>query len=133
MVARQSNTGMQILIAFVFLPALTWAAWNKAWQFDPYTMSFFTKTYVAPYPEMPGELRIAGWVVIALAALPGYAGLKGVVKRIGRRRDSMLLVWVGCLIAGFGSAFFVAADSAQARIAERMPDRPAPMELRPGR
>lgn len=112
------TTVMQILIAFVFLPLLVWAGWSKAWQFDPYTMSFFTKTYVAPYPGMPGELRIAGCVMIAIAALPGYAGLKGIVKRIGKFRDSLLLLWVGCLIAGFGGSFFIAADTAQVRITQ---------------
>ena len=122
MLVRMSDspltTVMQILIAFVFLPLLVWAAWSKAWLFDPYTMSFFTKTYVVPTPEMPGGLRIAGWVMIAIAALPGYAGIKGIVKRIGKLRDSLLLLWVGCLIAGFGGAFFIAADTAQVRISQ---------------
>lgn len=113
---RPSTTLMQIAICFVFMPALVWAAWSKAWKFDPYTMSFFTKTDVAPTPDMPGELRIAGWVMIGIALLPGYAGFKGVMKRIGKLWESLLLLWFGCLIAGFGSAFFIAADSAQVRI-----------------
>lgn len=113
---RPLHTAMQIAIGFVFLPVLVWAAWSKAWQFDPYTMSYFTKTYVAPSPEMPGELRMAGWVMIALAALTGYASIKAIVKRIGKLWESLLLLWVACLIAAFGSAFFIAADSAQLRI-----------------
>ena len=110
------TTAMQIVFGFVVMPTLVWAAWSKAWQFDPYTMIFFTKTYVVPTPEMPNELRIAGCVMIAIAALPGYAGFKGIVKRIGKLRDSLLLLWVGCLIAAFGGAFFIAADAAQVRI-----------------
>ncbi len=118
--------GMQILIAFVFLPALVWAAWSKAWIFDPYTMSFFTKFYVAPTPEMPGELRIVGWIMIAIALLPGYAGIKGLAKRIGKLRENLLLLWVGCLIAAFGGAFFIAADVAQVRIAQEQQTSYAP-------
>ena len=121
------TTVMQILFAFGFLPFLVWAAWSKAWLFDPYTMSFFTQTYVAPTPGMPGELRIAGWVMIAIAALPGYAGIKGIAKRIGKLRDSLLLVWVGCLIAGFGGAFFIAAEAAQVRITQKLQTSNAPI------
>jgi hypothetical protein len=116
MPVRPSNTLMQIAIGCFFMPALVWAAWSKAWQFDPYTMSFFTKTYVAPTPDMPGELRIAGWVLIVIALLPGYAGFKGMMKRIGKIWENLLLLWFGCLIAAFGGAFFIAADAAQVRI-----------------
>ncbi|MCP1337814.1 hypothetical protein [Futiania mangrovi] len=120
MFVRMSNspltTAMQLAIGFVFLPSLVWSAWSKAWQFDPYTMSYFTKTYVVPTPEMPDELRIAGLVMFLIAALPGYAGIKGIVKRIGKLRENLLLLWVGCLIAAFGGAFFVAAETAQVRI-----------------
>lgn len=122
MVVRNSDSlltnGMQILICLVFMPALVWAAWSKAWQFDPYTMSFFTKIYVAPTPEMPGELRIAGWVMIVIAALPGYPGIIGIVKRIGKLRHSLMLLWLACLIAAFGGSFFIAADAAQVRISQ---------------
>ena len=111
-------TVMQVAFAFVVMPIMVWAAWSKAWQFDPYTMSFFTKTYVVPSPGMPGELRIVGWVMIAVAALPGYAGYVGFVKRIGKLRENLLLLWIGCLIAAFGGSFFIAADAAQVRIAQ---------------
>ncbi len=112
------TTVMQIVFAFVVMPVLLGSAWLKAWQFDPYTMSFFTKTYVVPTLDMPGEMRIAGWVMIGIAALLGYVGVKGIAKRIGKVRDCLLLLWVACLIAGFGGAFFIAADAAQVRIAQ---------------
>lgn len=120
-------TVMQIIFAFVVMPFMVWAAWSKAWQFDPYTMSFFTKTYVVPTPEMPDELRIAGCVMIAIAALPGYAGFKGIVKCIGKLRDSLLLLWVGCLIAAFGGSFFIAADAAQVRISQEQQTSNSPL------
>lgn len=79
-------------------------------------MTLFTKTYVSPTLDMPGEMRIAGWVLIVIALLPGYAGFKGMMKRIGKMWESLLLQWFGCLIAAFGGALFIAADAAQVRI-----------------
>ena len=81
-------------------------------------MTLFTKTYVPPTLDMPGEMRIAGWVLIVIALLPGYAGFKGMMKRIGKFRENLFLLWFGCLIAAFVGAFFIAADAAQVRISQ---------------
>ncbi len=110
------NAVSQIVFAFFVLPALVVTAWWKAWQFDPYTMRFFSKTYVAPTPEMPEEMRFVGWVLVVIGGIVGYAGVRGIVKRIGKLHMSVLVLWVGCLVAGFGGAFFVAADAAHVRI-----------------
>ncbi|MEO1206357.1 MAG: hypothetical protein AAFV45_08490 [Pseudomonadota bacterium] len=109
---------MQAVFAFVVMPAMVGSAWLKAEKFDPYATSFFTKTYVEPTADMPDEMRLAGWVFIGIAAWLSYVGIKGTVKRIGKLRECLVLVWVACLIAAFGGAFFVAADAAQLRIAQ---------------
>lgn len=121
------TTVMQVLFAFVVMPVMAWSAWSKAWQFDPYTTSFFTKTYVEPTAGMPDELRIAGCIMIAIAAWLGYVGIKGIAKRIGKLRETLMMVWVACLIAAFGGAFFIAADAAQVRISQEQQKSNAPV------
>lgn len=107
---------MQWFVVLFFFPALAAVAWIKAPGFDPYTMSFFTKTYVEPTHDMPGDIRIVGWIMIGIGAIVAYAGLKGVVKRIGKWLDNAMLLWIGMLVVAFGASFFAAADSAQERI-----------------
>lgn len=107
---------MQWLLVLFFFPGLAFVSWQKAWQFDPYTMSFFTKTYVEPSPEMPGELRIVGWIMIGIGLLVAYAGVKGMVRRIGAWIDSLMLLWIGVMVGLFGGSFFIAANAAQERI-----------------
>lgn len=112
------TTVMQSVFAFVVMPVMVGSAWLKAEQFDPYATSFFTKTYVEPTADMPDEMRLAGWVFIGIAVWLGYVGIKGIAKRIGKLRECLVLVWVACLIAAFGGAFFVAAGAAQVRITQ---------------
>jgi hypothetical protein len=106
----------QIFFGFIVMPTFVVLAWYKAPQFDPYTMSFFTKTFIEPTLDMPGEIRIIGWVMIGIGAWLVYAGGKSIIKRIGSLRERLLVLWIGCLIAAFGGAFFVAANAAQDRI-----------------
>ncbi len=105
-----------LVFAFFMMPFLVVIAWLKAPEFDPYTTSFFTKTYIEPTLDMPGELRIAGWVFIGIGALLMFAAVNGLVKARVRFREIWVVLWVSISIALFGGAFFVAADSAQSRI-----------------
>lgn len=105
-----------LLFALFIMPCLVVIAWMKAPGFDPYSMSFFTKTYVEPSPEMPGELRIAGLVFIGIGSLLLLAGINGLAKARVRLREIWMVLWIGFCIVLFGSAFFVAADSAKDRI-----------------
>ena len=93
-------------------------AWWKAPQFDPYTTSFFTKTYIAPSASMPNELRLAGAVIIGLGALVGLAMVRGVAKARVTLRESLAAGVCAALVMAIGGAFFVAAHSAQVRIAK---------------
>ena len=77
-----------IVFALVLMPLLVVIGWNKAVQFDPYAMSFFTKTYVEPTPDMPEQIRIAGWVNKSRAetvSRPNH-------DRVGGRRGVVLIV-----------------------------------------
>lgn len=107
---------MQVAWVAFMLPVLIAMAWWKAPQFDPYTMSFFTKTYVEPTAEIPRGLRIFGGVVVGLGALLGWATLQGIRKKVHSLRDTTLIGLMAIEFAIFGGAFFVAADAAQTRI-----------------
>lgn len=103
----------RVLMAGVFMPVLVGLAWWKAVQFDPYTTSFFTKTYVAPSPAMPDEFRLFGGVVIVIGALVILAFANGLWRRRVVFREIWLeMLWALQVIA-FGGAFFVAADRAE--------------------
>ncbi|MEL7189319.1 MAG: hypothetical protein AAGK17_07185 [Pseudomonadota bacterium] len=109
-----------ILFAVVGLPLLVFLAWQKAAAFDPFSQSFFTKEYIEPTADMPREIRIGGWVFIAIGVLlalePAIAAVRGKLKA----KHALLMLWLGALVATFGGAFFAAADSAQLRIEEEM-------------
>ncbi len=107
---------MQVAWVGFMLPVLIGIAWWKAPQFDPYTMSFFTKTYVEPTPEMPRDFRIFGGVVVGLGVLLGWSTLQGIRKKVHTLRDTVIIGLMALEIAAFGGAFFVAADAAQDRI-----------------
>lgn len=109
----------QVAIVFVALPTLVTLAWLNAGQFDPYTDSYFTKTYVEPTPEMPGEMRIAGLVLAGIGGLVALAGLSGLRKAGNSRKAALLVLLLGGEVMAFGGAFFVAAGSAEDRIALR--------------
>ena len=100
----------------VIVGALAVIAWWNALRFDPYTMSFFTRQYIAPDPDMPRDLMIFGAVLAAIGGLVMLAGL----KRIWRRQLTWYQAGVGMfgafLVILFGAAFFVAADSAERHI-----------------
>ncbi|MBN8501452.1 MAG: hypothetical protein J0M19_09915 [Sphingomonadales bacterium] len=110
----------QIAFVGVMMPVLVALAWWQAPQFDPYTMSFFSKNYVTPTPEMPRDLRIFGGVMIGIAALLGCATVQGIRKKVHDLRGTVLLTLMGIEIAAFGGAFFVAADAAQVRIEQEL-------------
>lgn len=109
-----------IVFALVLMPLLVILAWNKAGQFDPYTMSFFTKTYVEPTPDMPEQMRIGGWVMIGLGALVGYAAINAMLKGVGTVGERLMTLWAAALVALFGASFFVAADAAKERIEQEI-------------
>lgn len=91
-------------------------AWWKAPQFDPYAMSFFTKQYIAPYPEMPRELRIGGAVFAAIGGVVMLAGFKTIWRRQLKWREAGVGIFGAFLVILFGAAFFVAANSAERHI-----------------
>jgi hypothetical protein len=101
-----------VLISLVFMPVLVVLAWWKAVQFDPYTMSFFTKTYIEPTPSMPDEFRLFGGIVIGIGALMLAACANGLWRRRVIFREIWMVMWMGLLFIAFGGAFFVAADQA---------------------
>lgn len=105
-----------LFFGFVGLPVLVAIAWYQAPQFDPYSEIFFSRFYVEPSPEMPGEMRIAGWVFVGLGALLAIEPI--LVALFGRLkwRHVPLMLWLGAWVAAFGGAFFVAADTAEAAI-----------------
>jgi hypothetical protein len=121
---RSDRLGYPLRRAFGFffaavgLPALVVMAWTMAPDFDPYTQTFFAKQWVEPTPELPGNLRITGWIMIGLGAL--FVIEPAVYAALGKRalRDMALLIWLGALVAAFGMAFFAAADAAQNRISQ---------------
>jgi len=107
---------MQVAWVGFMMPVLIGIAWWHAPKFDPYTMSFFTKTYVEPTPEMPRDFRIFGGIVVGLGAMLGWATLQGIRKKVHSLRDTMLVGLMALEITVFGGAFFVAADAAQTQI-----------------
>jgi hypothetical protein len=135
MVTRMSESpltrAVQVFIVGFSMPVLVGLAWWKAPRFDPYTMTFFTRTHVVPTPEMPGEMRIAGWIMIGIGALLLWVTLQGIRKKVHTLRETAMIFLMGLEIAAFGGAFFVAADSAQHRLAERPPPSPSQGQLEP--
>ncbi len=109
-----------VFFGAIGLPVLVAIAWYQAPQFDPYSEIFFSRFYVTPSPQMPGEMRIVGWVFVGLGALlavePIIAAFLGRLKW----RHVALMIWLGAWVAAFGGAFFVAADSAAAKIEQEM-------------
>jgi hypothetical protein len=106
------------MYGLLVIATMTAIAWWKALQFDPYSMSFFTKTYIAPSPSMPNELRMAGAVIIVLGALVGWATVRAVAKGRVAARDGWVAGVGATLVIAMGAAFFVAAHSAQVHIAQ---------------
>lgn len=102
----------------IVLPTTIAFAWWKAPQFDPFTTRFFTRSYIEPTAEMPGDLRVLGWVLISLGGLLGWVTLQGVRRAVHTRGETAILALLALEVAVFGGAFFVAADSAEERIAE---------------
>jgi hypothetical protein len=113
----------RILIATVCMPALVVLAWWKAADFDPYAMSFFTKTYIAPTPSMPGEMRIFARIVIGSGIFLLAALANGLWRGRVTFREIWMAMWMGLLVMAFGGAFFVAADNAEEAIAARENDQ----------
>ena len=117
--AHPIATAARTLIAAVFMPTLVVVAWWKASRFDPYTMAFFTKTYIEPTADMPGEFRIFGAVVIGIGALVIAALVNGLVRGRVVLREIWMAMLMGVMIMAFGGAFFLAADRAADAIAAR--------------
>jgi hypothetical protein len=110
---------LRLLISTVFMPALVVLAWWRAEQFDPYTMSFFTKTYIEPTPDMPDEFRIFGWIIIGIGALVLAAMANGLWRKRVVFREIRMAIWMGFLIAAFGGSFFLAANRSESAIAAK--------------
>jgi hypothetical protein len=110
---------LRLLISTLFMPALVVLAWWKALQFDPYTMSFFTKTYIEPTPDMPDQFRIFGWIIVGIGALLLAALANGLWRRRVVFREIWTAIWMGLLVTAFGGAFFLAANRAEEAIASR--------------
>lgn len=109
----------RIFWALIAMPTLVGLAWWKAVSFNPYTTSFFTKTYIAPTPQFPWEMRVAGWVFVAIGALLLITFAYGMTKKRLRLRECWSELSFSILLVVFGGAFFVAANSAQAHIEHR--------------
>ncbi len=109
----------RLLIAIVFMPALVILAWSKAAQFDPYTMSFFTKTYIAPTADMPFQFRMAGLVFVGVGALLLALSAYGLWRGRVVFREIWMMVWMGLMFAAFGGSFFLTADRAEKAISAR--------------
>jgi hypothetical protein len=107
----------RVIVSIIGLGVLAALAWWKALQFDPYTMSFFTKTYFVPTPDMPGDMRLFAWVIFGIAALLGWSTLQGISKKVHSRMETALMFVLTFEIAAFGGAFFVAANMAESAIA----------------
>jgi O-antigen/teichoic acid export membrane protein len=130
MVTRMSDspliTAVQVFFVGVFMPLLVGLAWWQAPQFDPYTMKFFTRTHVAPTPDMPDEMRIIGWIMIGIGALLLWVTFQGIRKKVHNLRETTMILVMGIEIAAFGGAFFVAADAARDCIATGPPPSRSP-------
>ena len=114
---------LRLFFAFFLFPAVVAAAWVKAVRFDPYAMSFFTREYIAPTPEMPGEIRLFGWIVIGIGAVLALAACRAGAKGLVPWRDAGLTLWVCALVAALGGAFHLAADRAAEAIAQQEPSQ----------
>ena len=94
------------------------ALW-KAPQFDPYTMSFFTKQYIAPDPNMPRDLRLGGAVFAAIGGVIMLLGFKTIWRRQLTWREAGIGLLGSALVIIFGSAFFIAANSAERHMEQK--------------
>lgn len=107
------------VVAFFFVPALVLAAYWRANQFDPYTVTFFTKQIVEQTATLPDDIRLGGWICLGIGGVLALIAVDAV--RAGRLvwRDVLMTVWLGVMIAVLSGAFFLAADRAQDRIAQQ--------------
>ena len=115
-----TNRAAAMASALVFvgfmLPVLVFLAWRMALVFDPFTMNFFAKNTPEPTPDLPGQMRIIGMVIVGLGALLAVSTARSVFTGANRWKPAAVVVLMGLEIAAFGCAFFVAADNAQIRI-----------------
>ena len=111
------------LFGLFIVATLAALAWWKAPDFDPYSASFFTKRYIEPYAEMPRDLRIGGAVFAALGSLIMLAGFKTVWRRQLTWREAGVGMFGSLLVIAFGSAFFIAANSAERHIEQMQAGR----------
>ena len=104
---------------WIGMPGLAILGLTNAANFDPYTDSFFTKTYIAPYPDMPFELHAAGWVFVGIGLVIATFALRARwlfrVTTVGALKAIWFALWVGA----FGGAFHLAAVQAQKAMDER--------------
>lgn len=113
---------MQIAIVLIVLPLIVFSGWQKAKDFDPYSDSFFTKTYVEPTDEMPDEMRFVGWIMVGIGGLVAYAGVSGLRKPELSKGMSLLILLLGLEVMAFGGTFFAAARSVEDKIAAHAPE-----------
>lgn len=100
----------RVLLACVLMPLLVAVAWWKALHFDPFTTSFFTRTYVAPSAETSSALRVFGAVVIAVGLLVAASLAVGLYRKRVVFREVRLALFLAWQVLAFGAAFFAAAE-----------------------
>lgn len=111
---------------WIGLPGLAILGWINAANFNPYTDSFFTKTYIAPYPEMPFELRAAGWVFIAIGLIISTLALRARWLSRVTTTGALKAIWFALWVGAFGGAFHFAAVHAQEAMDERRANETRP-------
>jgi O-antigen/teichoic acid export membrane protein len=105
-----------LLFVGVMMPVLVFLAWRMALVFDPFTMTFFAKNRPEPTPDLPGQMRTIGMVIVGLGALVSVSTLQSIFTGVNRWKPAAVVVLMGLEIVAFGCAFFVAADNADIRI-----------------
>lgn len=110
-----------VFVGFI-MPVLLVITWRMALQFDPLTMNVFVKNAVELTPEMPGQMRIGGFVIMGFGALLGFGAVQGFFRQTANLRQAAVMMLAGLEIAALGGGYFVVADVVKAKVEqEQMP------------